>query len=588
MSVASVTKQLSIEDLIQNTEQQHSLFEDALIALPLNSVDVFKSNPRAVGFQSSSDLSTSKVQADVQEAFPFLSSQCDGRILEAVPSPVEIKGKRVAALFSGGPAAGGHNVLVGIREALGAENLLFGVKSGPKGLLAGDLFEIGVDDLQRVRNLGGFDFLGSDRTKIKTPAQFEQVKKVVLDNRLDGIIVIGGDDSNTNAAVLAEYLKDVNCTVVGVPKTIDGDLQIGTLLPASFGFDTATRIYSEMVGNILQDTPSSRKYWHFIKLMGRSASQVALEVALQTKPALTLISEEVAAEKMSLATVINQIASIVAYRAAKGIDYGVLLIPEGLIEFIVEFQALIAELNDLIAAHESEFSDMDVQKKVALIESKLSLEGSTLLSSLPDKIRQMLLLDRDSHGNLQVSQIPTESLLVEMAGIRIEELKRNPSQIADFSELSSEEVARFQSSKFSALTHFFGYEGRCGAPTLFDATYTYNLGLTAGALVLHQKTGYMSSVTELDRGGRAIAIPLVGLLNAERRHGKNEMVIKKALVELDGNAFLYFKKRRRSWAQSDRFCSPGPRQYWGPVSTQLPMSVALNQGYASLSFVIGN
>ncbi|MEK6556878.1 MAG: diphosphate--fructose-6-phosphate 1-phosphotransferase [Candidatus Margulisiibacteriota bacterium] len=352
--------------------------------------------------------------------------------------------------------------------------------------------------------------------------------------------------------------------VIGVPKAIDGDLQIAEKLPISFGFDTATKIYSELVGNILQDTPSSRKYWHFIKLMGRAASHVALEVALQTKPALTLISEEVAQKRLSLGELVDQIASTVIRRAKNGIYHGVVLVPEGLIEFVPEMNTLLADLSDKLAQSHHELDGLSLQAKRESMSSRITAKHAKLMVALPDYIVEMLLADRDSHGNLQVSLIPTEQLLIDMTANRIKELDKTVP--------------------FSTQHHFFGYEGRCGAPTLFDAAYTYNLGLTAGSLILSGKTGYIASLTDLDKGGTPSALPLTGLLHIERRHGQDEMVIEKALVQTDSPAFLYFESRRRDWAEKDCFCSPGPRQLWGPASRQLPMSVALNQGYESMEF----
>lgn len=416
--------------------------------------------------------------------------------------------KRVAVLFSGGPASGGHNVVWGLFEALRG-NTLFGVKAGPGGLLKGDLFEITETALSRVKNLGGFDFLGTDRTKIKSDEQLETVKRVVAEYCLDAIVVVGGDDSNTNAFVLAEFLKDVGCVVVGVPKTIDGDLQVPGKLPISFGFDTATKIYSEMVGNILQDTRSSLKYWHFIKLMGRSASHVTLEVGLQTQPAVTLISEEIREKKMSLEDVVAYVSGIVEDRASRGIKHGVVLVPEGLVEFI-----------------------------------------PGLVESLPDEFQA-----RDSHGNLQVSQIETEKLLAKLVA---------------------------EKTGCSTQTHFFGYEGRCGAPTKFDAWLTFNLGRVAGQLVLEEKTGYMAALNSFESGGMAQEVDLGDLITTEMRDGKKVSVIEKALVKTDSPAFKYFDQRRGDWAREDLFLSPGPRQYFGALGEVIaPLMVGLNEGYIS-------
>jgi pyrophosphate--fructose-6-phosphate 1-phosphotransferase len=419
----------------------------------------------------------------------------------------------------------------------------------------------------RIFNTGGFDYLGSDRTKIRTDDQFASVRKTCRDHRLDGIVVVGGDDSNTNAAVLAEYLAADGVKVIGVPKTIDGDLQMGSWLPISFGFDTATRIYSELTGNVLQDTPSSRKYWHFIRLMGRAASHVTLEVALQTRPAVALISEEIEERALPLSAVIDQIAQAVVTRARKGVNHGCVVIPEGLIEFIPDLKGLMAELNDAMARYATQLAGLSPEAKPGFVVGRLSPANAKIFESLPDEIQRQMLLERDSHGNVQVTQIPTEKLLIEMVASRVKEMDPRV--------------------KFATQSHFFGYEGRCGAPSLFDAAYCYNLGLAAGSLVLDGRTGYIAAVTDFDKGGRVLALPLVALMNVERRGGRDEHVIRKALVTLDSPAFGYFASRRSEWAAEDRFTSPGPRQLWGPTANQLPISVALNQGYADTGFNLG-
>jgi len=566
----------TLSDQLVKMEKHNSIFESAVRALSLPVCAAFgdAAKPQAVTFASTKRVLRTQGSDSVAKSFPN-SVQASGNVVLASSgtNPKATQGKRVAVLFSGGPAPGGHNVVVGLKRALGAGNTLFGVKPGPKGLIKGNLFEITDADVESVVNTGGFDFLGTDRTKIKTDAQFNQVKETCVKHNLDAIVVIGGDDSNTNAAVLAEYLfKGVKADgsgvqVIGVPKTIDGDLQIGDLLPISFGFDTATKIYGEMVGNILQDTRSSLKYWHFVKLMGRSASHVTLEVALQTKPAVTIISEEVAAEKQSLASIVDQIAQAVVARAAKGINHGMVLVPEGVIEFIPEMNVLIAELNDVLAHHADAFASETDADKTAFVQTRLTPANATLLASLPAYVVRMLLAERDSHGNLLVSLIPTEQLLVDMVKARVKEID--------------------STIPFGSHCHFLGYEGRCGAPTLFDAAYTYNLGLTAGSLILDGRTGYMATVTDLDKGGVPRAIPLTGLLNIERRHGKDEFVIEKALVKMDSPAMQYFVSRRAEWAADDLFCSPGPRQLWGAVAKQMPISVALNSGANSLAFSVG-
>ena len=562
-----------IASLITETENHRSIFEECIRKLDVPVCAAFREGGSVapVAFAGGSETISTKDSAHVALHFPRTSAASGNKVLVATgKNAAPLSGKRVAVLFSGGPAAGGHNVIAGLKKILGAGNTLLGVRAGPKGLMEGKLFEITDAACAQILNTGGFDFLGSDRTKIKKDEQFAAVKKTCLDNDLDAIVVVGGDDSNTNAAILAEILfegvrKDGRgVQVIGVPKTIDGDLQIGDLLPISFGFDTATRIYAELTGNILQDTPSSRKYWHFVKLMGRAASHVALEVALQVKPAIALISEEVAEKKMPLAQLIDGIAQVVVARAKKGVNHGVVLVPEGLIEFIPEMNALIDALNHEMALHAAEIAALDAEGRVAFVPKTLPAPLAELFRSLPGYLQRMLVADRDSHGNLQVSLIPTERLLKDMVGARVAEL--DPSV------------------KFSTHNHFFGYEGRCGAPTLFDAAYTYNLGLTAGSLILAGKTGFMASVRDLDQGGKPVAIPLTGLLNVERRHGKDEMVIEKALVKCDSPAFKYFASRRDEWAKEDRFSSPGPRQLWGPAAMQLPMTVALNRGYGALAF----
>lgn len=565
-----------LTEQLLDMEKHNSIFEAAVCALPLPVCNAFGDTlrPQPVAFVNGGRVLSTRDGEKVAASFPNSVHASGNAVLtSAGANPNAFRGKRVAVLFSGGPAAGGHNVVCGLKRVLGPHNTLLGVSPGPKGLLKGNLFEITDADVERVINTGGFDFLGTDRTKIKTKAQFDDVKATCIKHNLDAIVVIGGDDSNTNAAVLAEFLfKDVKADgsgvqVIGVPKTIDGDLQIGDLLPISFGFDTATKIYGEMVGNILQDTRSSLKYWHFIKLMGRSASHVTMEVALQTKPAITLISEEITEKKQSLATIVNQIAQAVTYRAGKGLNHGVVLIPEGLIEFIPEMNVLIAELNDVLAEDAAAFAATADADKAAFVGAKLKPDNARLLASLPAYVVDTLLADRDSHGNLQVSLIPTEQLLVDMVKARVKQMDAKVP--------------------FAAHCHFLGYEGRCGAPTLFDAAYTYNLGLTAGSLILDGRTGYMATVTDLDHGGVPRAIPLTGLLNIERRHGHDEFVIEKALVKMDAPAMQYLMSRRAAWAADDLFCSPGPRQLWGGASHQMPISVALNSGSDSLSFTIG-
>lgn len=567
----------SLATQLEQMESHRSIFENEVRKLPLPTCKAFGSAaaPQAVSFAADDRALSTRDSATVAQRFPQVAEASGNAVLRvAGPAARRVSGKRVAALFSGGPAAGGHNVLCGLKKMLGHDNTLLGVSGGPKGLLQGKLFEITDAHVDEILNTGGFDFLGTDRTKIKTPEQFEQVKKTCIEHKLDAIVIIGGDDSNTNAALLAEYLfagikaDGSGVQVIGAPKTIDGDLQVPGLLPISFGFDTATRVYAELAGNILQDTRSSLKYWHFIKLMGRSASHVTLEVALQVKPAVALISEEVAAKKLSLGAIVDGIATAVINRYRnKGLKHGVVLVPEGLIEFIPEMNALIAELNDLLAHEADAFAALESGARAAFVAGKLSADAAALFRSLPGYIVDMLLAERDSHGNLQVSLIPTEQLLIDMTRACLKEIAP---------ELP-----------FGSQHHFFGYEGRCGAPTLFDAAYTWNLGLTVGALILDGRSGYMASVHGLTSGGEPLAIPLTGLLNIERRHGKDEYVIEKALVRTDAPAMEYFVARRADWAADDLFASPGPRQLWGPAAKQMPMTVALNDDADSLLFKIG-
>ena len=557
-----------------NMEKGHSLFENFIRTLPVPILKEFVkgSSLQAVDFKKSNQVLTTKDLNAIETAFPLSIEKSENKIL-VTNSVLNIKNKRVAVLFSGGPASGGHNVIVGIKKALGEHNTLLATKAGPKGLLAGEFFEITEAMVASICNTGGFDFMGSDRTKIKSDEQFDQVKKIVAEYKIDAIIIVGGDDSNTNAAILAELLIPMGVAVIGVPKTIDGDLQLGDLLPISFGFDTATKIYAEMVGNILQDTASSLKYWHFVKIMGRAASHVALETALQTRPAYTIISEEILEKKMSLAQVIEDIANTIKIRANQGINHGLVLIPEGFIEFIPEMRVLLNEMDEIMGHNLDTISTMDINAKKEFIVSKLSTETRVLYQDLPSSIQDMLLLERDSHGNLPLSQIPTEILVIEMVATYITKLQS-----------SSSKDSLFTTYKFNALNHFFGYEGRCGAPTLFDAAYCLNLGLIAGSLVLGGYTGYIAAITDLQNGGVAQAIPLTGLLNIERRHGQDEFVIEKALVKLDSPAFEFFVSRRKQWAENECFASPGPRQLMGSVAKTLPITVALNRKYENLKF----
>ncbi|MGL5721841.1 MAG: diphosphate--fructose-6-phosphate 1-phosphotransferase [Brevinema sp.] len=564
----------NLQSFLEGMEKHHSPFENFIRKMPVPVIKGFTQSGTIspVGFVQSASVVATKDATAVAQKFPLTVAKSGNKML-AADGTITVSGKRIAVLFSGGPASGGHNVVVGIKKALGASNTLLGTITGPKGLLEGNFFEITDKMVEEITNTGGFDFLGSDRTKIKTDEQFAMVKEVVTKHRLNAIIIVGGDDSNTNAAILAELLAPQGVSVVGVPKTIDGDLQLGDLLPISFGFDTATKTYAEMVGNILQDTASSLKYWHFVRIMGRAASHVALETALQTRPAYTIISEEVLAQKLSLKQVIEDIAQTVCARAEKGIKHGLVLIPEGVIEFIPEMRLMLAEMDELIGHNMEKYQSMDKASKIEFVTKSLKADHLALFQSIPTMVQEMLLLDRDSHGNLPLSQIPSEVLIIEMTAARVAELCKTNSKLSGF--------------KLNSLNHFFGYEGRCGAPTLFDAAYCLNLGLVAGSLALGGHTGYMASLTDLQHGGKIQAVPLTGLLNIERRHGQDEFVIEKALVKLDSPAFKFFAARRKVWATEDYFTSPGPRQLSGPTSKQLPISVALNRDFKDTSFDLG-
>lgn len=562
-------------DSLAFMERGYSPFEKAVREMRVSVCDAFKKSGAIAPVTFEPGTRTLEPNHEIAEAFPNSIAASQNIILSASGAmTAQVSGKRVAVLFSGGPAAGGHNVVAGLKQILGPANTLMGVKAGPKGLLKGNLFEITDEHVKQIMNTGGFDFLGTDRTKIEKPDDIDKVRNVCREQNIDAIVIIGGDDSNTNAALLAEKLfSDVKedgsgVQVIGVPKTIDGDLQMGDDLPISFGFDTATKIYAEKVGNLLRDTASSLKYWHFVRLMGRSASHVTLEVALQTHPTITLISEEVRERDVPLSELVDIIARTIIERAKNGLNYGVVLVPEGLIEFIPGFTTMIDDLNDKMSQFKDELSGKNIREQLLFMYSKLTQSHGELLESLPESIKYMLMSDRDEHGNLPVSRIETEAMLSNAVKARITEL--------------DEKV------KFESLNHFFGYEARCGASTLFDSSYTYNLGATAGSLILDGRTGYMASLTDLDKGARPLGIPIASLLDIEMRKGKPAKVIEKALVKLDSPAFLYLQSRRKLWAENDLSSSPGPVQFWGPTARQLPKTVALNREYKTLDFKFGS
>ena len=464
----------------------------------------------------------------------------------------------VGVILSGGQAPGGHNVVCGLYDALKAtnpENELYGFKGGPSGLLE-DNYRIMDDEyINMFRNTGGFDIIGSGRTKLETEEQFAVAAEVCKKHGITAIVIIGGDDSNTNAAVLAEYMAAHNTgvQVIGCPKTIDGDLK-NEDIECSFGFDTATKTYSELIGNIERDANSAKKYWHFIKVMGRSASHVALECALETQPNICLVGEEVAAKKMSLSAVADVIADSVAARAAKGMNFGVAIIPEGIVEFVPEFSMLIAEINELLAGEKTAaFNALSSwEEKYAFIENGLSKEAMAVFAILPQGIQQQLFLERDPHGNVQVSLIESEKLFSAL--------------VAD--KLAARKAAGTYSGKFSAQHHFFGYEGRCAFPSNFDADYCYSLGYNAFMLIQYGYTGYLSKVSNLSKPAEewvAGGMPITKMMNMERRNGQDKPVIRKALVELDGKPFQYFAAHRDEWAVETCFLYPGAIQYFGPA-----------------------
>lgn len=466
--------------------------------------------------------------------------------------------KNIGVILSGGQAPGGHNVIAGIFDALkqaNPENKLYGFLGGPSGIIDGKYIELTEDIINAYRNTGGFDIIGSGRTKLETEEQFEKALNVCKNLNVTGIVIIGGDDSNTNAALLAEWFlaKNAGIQVIGCPKTIDGDLK-NEQIEVSFGFDTATKTYAELVGNIQRDANSAKKYWHFIKLMGRSASHVALEVGLQTHPNITLVSEEVEAKKMSLAQVVDMITKVVVARAEKGKNFGIVLVPEGLIEFIPEVKAMIANLNDKLAELEKDEAYKNAStdaEKFEIITKNLEPENAKVFNSLPAMIKAQLLMDRDPHGNVQVSRIDTEKLLIAMVREQLNKLKAEGKY----------------NGKFSDLAHFFGYEGRCAFPSNFDADYCYALGFNAFALMNFGLTGYISSIRNLTAPAKdwvAGGIPLTMMMNMEKRHGEMKPVIKKALVEIDGPVFKYLQDHREEWANNEEYLFPGAIQYFGP------------------------
>ena len=508
-------------------------------------------------------------QAEIKALFPNTYGM---PLVEFVPSDEKraYAPMNIGIILSGGQAPGGHNVICGLYDELkkqNKENKLYGFLMGPGGLVDHKYIELTDEIIDEYRNTGGFDMIGSGRTKLEEESQFESGIKIIRELGIKAIVIIGGDDSNTNACVLAEYYaaKNYGVQVIGCPKTIDGDLK-NDQIETSFGFDTACKTYAEVIGNIQRDANSARKYWHFIKLMGRSASHIALECALQCQPNICIISEEVEKKDMTLNQIVEQIATAVANRAADGNNFGVVLIPEGLIEFIPSIGRLIDELNDLLAAHGADYKDLDKEAQRNYILSHLSKENAETFATLPEGVARQLSLDRDPHGNVQVSLIETERLLSDM----VESLLSKWAKEGKFV------------GKFAALHHFFGYEGRCAAPSNFDADYCYALGVSAAQLIANGKTGYMAIVkntTAPTDEWKAGGVPITMMMNMERRNGEMKPVIRKALVELDGKPFKKWVEKRDKFARETCFVYPGPIQYWGPsvVCDRTTRTLALEQ-----------
>ena len=492
-------------------------------------------------------------QEEIKKLFPNTYGM---PLIEFVPGEESANRKmNVGVILSGGQAPGGHNVICGIFDAvkkMNPENKVYGFLMGPGGLVDHKYMELTPEFVDDYRNTGGFDMIGSGRTKLEKVDQFEKGLEILRKLDIKAVVIIGGDDSNTNACVLAEYYaaKNYGIQVIGCPKTIDGDLK-NDQIETSFGFDTATKVYSELIGNIERDANSARKYWHFIKLMGRSASHIALECALQTQPNICIVSEEVEKKDMTLNQIVEQIATAVAKRAEDGNNFGVVLIPEGLIEFIPAIGRLIDELNDLLAAHGADYKDLEKDAQREYILAHLSKENAETFATLPEAVARQLSLDRDPHGNVQVSLIETEKLLSDMVAAKLDEWKKE---------------GKF-CGKFAAQHHFFGYEGRCAAPSNFDADYCYALGVSAAHLIANGKTGYMAIVKNLSASTdewKAGGVPITMMMNMERRNGEMKPVIRKALVELDGAPFKKFAEKRDEWARETCYVYPGPIQYWGP------------------------
>ena len=505
-------------------------------------------------------------QEEVKALFPNTYGM---PLVEFVPGDkLNTKKMNIGVILSGGQAPGGHNVIAGLFDAIkqkNPENHLYGFILGPDGFINHNYMELTNEIIDEYRNTGGFDIIGSGRTKLEKEEQFEKGMEIVRKLDISAIVIIGGDDSNTNACVLAEYFaaKKYGVQVIGCPKTIDGDLK-NDQIETSFGFDTACKTYSELIGNIERDCNSARKYWHFIKVMGRSASHIALECALQTQPNVCLISEEVEKNDLSLDDVVTYIANVVARRAEEGNNFGTVIIPEGLIEFIPAIKKLIAELNDVLAMDEAK--NLSRHEQIDFVKQQLSDENLAVFNSLPTSVAQQLALDRDPHGNVQVSLIETEKLLSSMVATKLERWRKT----------------NMYKGKFAAQHHFFGYEGRCAAPSNFDADYCYALGTSAAQLIAAGKTGYMAIVKNTTAPAEQWVpggVPITMMMNMERRNGKMKPVIRKALVDLEGKPFKTFAEKREQWARQTQYLYPGPIQYWGPaeVCDRPTMTLALEQ-----------
>ncbi|KAL0916571.1 hypothetical protein M5K25_014095 [Dendrobium thyrsiflorum] len=550
---------MAINGTVPSSGRLATVYSDVQISRlnhPLPLPAVLKSSFKIVDGPPSSAAGSPE---EIAKLFPCLFGQPSASLVPNGADPTELgESLKIGVVLSGGQAPGGHNVISGIFDYLqdrAKGSTLYGFRGGPAGIMKCKYVELTPEFIYPYRNQGGFDMICSGRDKIETPEQFKQAEETVLKLNLDGLVVIGGDDSNTNACLLAEYFrsKNIKTRVIGCPKTIDGDLKCKEV-PTSFGFDTACKIYSEMIGNVMTDARSTGKYYHFVRLMGRAASHITLECALQTHPNITIIGEEVSAKKQTLKNVTDYITDIICKRAELGYNYGVILIPEGLIDFIPEVQTLISELNEILA---HDVVDQDGQWK-----KKLTHQSLILFEFLPQAIQEQLLLERDPHGNVQVAKIETEKMLISMVETELEKRK----------------LERKYAGNFKGQSHFFGYEGRCGLPTNFDSTYCYALGYGAGVLLQYGKTGLISSVGNLAApveewsvGGTA----LTSLMDVERRHGKFKPVIKKAMVELDGAPFQEFASRRDEWAIKNRYISPGPIQFIGDGSNDISHTLRL-------------